>query len=73
MLATVFVLSKSLYVKYFLGLFIFVRGALHWYVKTFCLYRGGQGASLFAVFGLREGFVRTANGLAPVWGLFDIF
>ena len=32
----------------------------------------GLGASFFAVFGLREGFVGTANGLAPVWGLFGI-
>ena len=32
----------------------------------------GLGASFFAVFGLRGGFVGTANGLAPVWGLLGI-
>ena len=31
--------------------------------------RAGLGASLFAVFGLWGGFVRTANGLDPVGGL----
>ena len=73
MLATVFLFYKFLYVKLFPGLFIF-----EWWALLLAMFslsvviRVGKGASFFAVFGLRGGFVGTANGLAPVWGLFGM-